>query len=470
MSGIEVTNVRTSRLAKAAIVGLWAVLAGFVALMLTSALGGKGILLAGQVAAGALIIGGLAAAPVLGVAAMIVIARSDGRLSGAGQAVMAVVMTVAVLGFASVIAGLGVSMGMSYQMLCGTNMKGIGNAMLVYAGDNDGRLPDAGQWCDLLVTKADVSPSSFRCKATDAIKGESSYAMNIAAAGRKLSELPPDMVVLFEVRLDENEARTFPTTSRGFAKDPNSAGMARNLPEKVCESRWNQVCGPERIDVKSHERGCNVLCADMHVEFANTKRLPSLKWSLSPDFVFPAVIGIVPDPKPDPAWRSAVIVCMAAIAVAVTLLSMWRYRGKARWTYAVTIAALSGGAGWLLGLMSQILYQLPQDSYAGGIAGLAAGVLAGLAYAPFIAATSARIRRDSDVQLYAVAVGMIAGVICSSAVHGVLMIVSRQAQDGFPMLVGLPYGALAGAFLGGISAMFLRGSDRHASDAFLEGG
>jgi hypothetical protein len=153
----------------------------------------------------------------------------------------------------------------SAELICQTNLKGFANAIQVYEGDHDGRLPEAAKWCDLLIIEDDVSASSFRCRGSDATWGESPYAMNSAAAGKKRSELPPNMVLLFEAAQEPNDVqRDFPVASRGFV-DPCSPIGPLHAKDMVCKSRWNQVCGPDRLAVGNHEKGSCVLFVDLHV-------------------------------------------------------------------------------------------------------------------------------------------------------------------------------------------------------------
>ena len=82
---------------------------------------------------------------------------------------------------------------------CSSNMSGLVKAMLVYANDDEfGRPPAAEKWCDLLIQEDFTTYKSFRCPSSDAVEGESSYAMNKYVAGKDMSKLPPDVVVLFE--------------------------------------------------------------------------------------------------------------------------------------------------------------------------------------------------------------------------------------------------------------------------------
>jgi hypothetical protein len=395
----------------------------------------------------------LVATSLLGIAAMIAVARSDGRLKGAGLGGMAVAVSV-VMTILMVVPGA-VPYPLAYQMLCGTNLKGLGNALLVYANDNNGELPDAARWCDLLITKADVSPSSLVCKESDTVRGESSYAMNIAAAGKKLSELPKDMVLIFEVRPDGNQERNFPVASREYAMEANEKPVAGGRRAMVSESRWNQVWGPERIDTATHGSGCNVLLADMTVEFVKTEMLPTLKWSLDRNFVFPKVA--LPAPKKEGPWKPIALVAIALAVLAPAGAVFLKFRGRATWQLYGLMVVPGGGAGWFFGLMSQGMYRVGHvGTDPGGIAGAIAGLFAGAAYAAFVAAISAGIKRDPDVQLHAMSTGMVTGVICSCAVHGVLMVVTGQVREGMTLVAGMPSGIIVGGVLGVLASYILR--------------
>lgn len=136
--------------------------------------------------------------------------------------------------------------GKGSRLVCSTNVKGLGTVFQVYANDFEGNLPMADSWCDLFVKHCDVSTKCFICtESRSKLKvGESAYAMNKHAAGKKLSELPGDMVLMFESK-----------------------------------PGWNQVGGPELLTTENHGGvGCNILFGDGHVEFVKTEELSKLKW------------------------------------------------------------------------------------------------------------------------------------------------------------------------------------------------
>ena len=108
------------------------------------------------------------------------------------------------------------------RVICASNIKQIGIALHVYASENDDMLPSKN-WSDALKDYLDEISDVFVCRGSEHLEGESSYAFNIEAAGRKLSELPKNMVLLFE------------TDSLQDGK------------------RWNQVGGPESLTLNNHK-------------------------------------------------------------------------------------------------------------------------------------------------------------------------------------------------------------------------
>lgn len=183
---------------------------------------------------------------VLGIVSLCKINKSAGQLKGQGLAIAGIAVPFALLPVIALMLGilmpaLARVRQISQRMVCGTNMSGLGKAMLIYASDYDEKYPTPSKWCDLLIEYADVSPSTFCCKG--AYQGPCNYAMNIEV--EKLgSSSPSDMVLLFETK-----------------------------------PGWNQFGGPEILTTENHQGdGCNILFVDTHVEFAKTEDLSHLKW------------------------------------------------------------------------------------------------------------------------------------------------------------------------------------------------
>jgi len=167
------------------------------------------------------------------------------------------------------------------RIVCGTNLAGIIKSMVLYAGQDElGRPPDPDKWCDLLIQSDFCTCKMFVCKGSDAVEGESSYAMNKNIAGRSLASLPADLVVLFETDYGKN-----PAGRDALLKDRACYQIANHgRPDtEVYSLRWNQTGGPELLTTENHEgKGCNVAFADGRVQFVKSADLDNLKWKPNP--------------------------------------------------------------------------------------------------------------------------------------------------------------------------------------------
>ena len=125
-----------------------------------------------------------------------------------------------------------------HGMICGVNLKGIGNAMLVYANDYNDKYPTPDKWCDLLIEYADVSPKQLKCPHSK--KEPSTYALNPKAEPSS----NPNLVVAFESK-----------------------------------PGWNLYGGQELLSTNNHKGdGCNILFNDMHVAFVKPEDVDKLMW------------------------------------------------------------------------------------------------------------------------------------------------------------------------------------------------
>lgn len=165
-----------------------------------------------------------------------------------------------------------------YMKLCGMNMELLGRDLESYAKDHEGRLPALSNWCDELVTEAHTHLNHLCCKMSEAVDGESSYAMNKSAAGMRLSDLPGDVVLLFETNLGRSESgRDAPVRERGFYQNSGWIDSEGNV--RVYRDRWNQSGGREILTAEHHNNvGCNILFADGRCEFVPTADIDQLRW------------------------------------------------------------------------------------------------------------------------------------------------------------------------------------------------
>jgi len=137
--------------------------------------------------------------------------------------------------------GQGDTRDIARRILCGTNLRGLGKAMLIYANDYDDQYPTKDKWCDLLIGyDIDVDEQLFKCPAKK--KHRCSYAINPNCEPNG----PSDVVLLFETK-----------------------------------GGWNQFGGPEILTTENHKgKGCNILFNNGRVEFVKPERLGELKWEV----------------------------------------------------------------------------------------------------------------------------------------------------------------------------------------------
>lgn len=126
-------------------------------------------------------------------------------------------------------------------VLCQSNLKQIGLAIAEYAKNNEGFLPAADKWCDLLTEHYKELPEElFRCPA--AKSGRCNYAFNKNLDGLRLTDVPEDVVLVFEA-YKRRDYRTLDTKG------------------------WNLSGGVELLDITRHspDQWCNILFADGRV-------------------------------------------------------------------------------------------------------------------------------------------------------------------------------------------------------------
>jgi len=401
----------------------------------------------------------LLASPLLAVASLIRINYKNGTLAGRKRAGLSLVPPLIFIFLATIMPMMGSVHHLAQRLVCATNLKGLGTAFIVYANDYSDMFPTAENWCDLLYNEADVSPKSFLCKSSDSVHGESDYCLNKHAAGRNMSKMPDDMVLLFEAVFipKEDEVREPIKNRKSFAKFPIFTGE-----EKVYLDRWNQVGGPELLDVWRHaenderRRGCNILFVDGHSEFVKFPGLSELNWGGDGTEPFPTDFL-----KPEPATSSIAVYKIGLLTVygficfIATLKIFVKFHAYRYWIFILFFGLLSAGTGWIYGNIAQLTYDSIIIKSAGVFAGTTIGLLVGICFAAVMADCSDRIKQLDTFKGFVTSVGMATGILCLCLVHGVLMITNEEPSPA-GMLIGLPFGILAGAILGAIAGAIVK--------------
>ncbi|MHC4418577.1 MAG: hypothetical protein ACYSU6_08330 [Planctomycetota bacterium] len=126
------------------------------------------------------------------------------------------------------------------HVVCQSNLSQIGLAVAAYAKDNDGYLPSADNWCDLLTEYYKELPEELlQCPAAET--GRCNYAFNKNLDALRLSDVPEDVVLVFEA-YKRRDHRTLDTKG------------------------WNLTGTVELLHITSHpSQWCNILFADGRV-------------------------------------------------------------------------------------------------------------------------------------------------------------------------------------------------------------
>ncbi len=204
-------------------------------------------------------------------------------VNAAGIVILVLFLWMLFLFLSNILASISPGLGRKWtnRLLCQNKLDGLGKAFSLYAHDNDGKYPTADKWCDLLIKYADVIPRQFICISSDAIRGESSYALNKNIVGMKVSDVPSDVVLLFETNFGKDpNGRQEQLADRDYYRHIYGSGT-HSSSEKVYRLRWNQCGGPEIITFNNHVgKGCNVLFNDGNVEFIRARDIGKLRWKV----------------------------------------------------------------------------------------------------------------------------------------------------------------------------------------------
>lgn len=396
----------------------------------------------------------------LGITALIKIYRSNKTLGGKRRAIAAVVISAFILGYffpATIMSHIGIDR--MRRATCMANLYCLGLAIQEYADAHNEMLPEAGKWCDLLITNKErsISPSHLTCRGSEDEYGESSYALNKNATGKKLSDLPPKMVLLFETKhKNEGAERTFPIKSRGFIAhlEENDFIFEQHQFDKVYKLRWNQVGGADLLKLGNHEDHAGVLFANGKTAFVASDKLSELQWKIEKQEVDPATHLNSID-KTKILFKIVAIAVIGLLMLGGMVVVVCKYWAAKEFFYALVLGLISAGIGCIFGSWAEFLYPVNDVYRVGMYVGGSVGFVVGICYAMILTGIPTEFKKQRGFKGYASSLGMVAGSICSTIVHLILMIAYGETTP-LGMISGLPYGIVAGAIFGRICGAILK--------------
>jgi prepilin-type processing-associated H-X9-DG protein len=184
---------------------------------------------------------------VLGLVSLSQINKSQGKLTGQGQAIAGIIISAVfiLLTLGVLIPVLAKAKARAQGIQCMNNVRQITQAVVLHAQSNTNSLPAAATWCDAVQPEIS-SAKVFQCAAGDK-SHRCDYAYNAKLDGLNLASIqnPAQTVMVFE-------------TDGGW----NLSGGSELLPQKT-----------------RHNRNVVIGFADGHVEMVSTDRLSQLEWS-----------------------------------------------------------------------------------------------------------------------------------------------------------------------------------------------
>ncbi|MCP4612001.1 MAG: DUF4190 domain-containing protein [Planctomycetes bacterium] len=261
---------------------------------------------------------GITALPALifGIISLVIIEKSGGRITGRGFAITGIVTPVfGVLPLMAILMpALARTRSVAYRMVCGTNLSGLGKAMLIYSNDYDDKYPRAGgvdsvwsyrisNWKAknrfgayglgsdgmggtatitssfyLLVKYVEVTPKSFVCNKDSGTKefnprdyhARKQDIIHFWDFGPDASEhcsyayhMPYG---LYALTLSSEPGMAVAADRNPWMASPGAEGKSSSL-----LARYNPLGGKEKVNVGNaiahQEDGQNVLYVDSHVAF-----------------------------------------------------------------------------------------------------------------------------------------------------------------------------------------------------------
>ncbi|MHC4084337.1 MAG: DUF4190 domain-containing protein [Planctomycetota bacterium] len=198
---------------------------------------------------------------ILGIIGYVKIEMSGGSLTGRGFAVIGIGFSViALFLLGTIVPALNRIRGVSGRMVCGSNLSGIGRAMLIYANDYDNNYPRAGgpttKWGTTPNWQANNSFDAFGLK-RDRTGGSATISSSLYLLVKYVEVMPKSFICLTEssnVRIKEFKPRKY---GAGGKKLYDFWDFGPE-PAKHCSYSYHMPYGPHFLSTASSEPGMAV--------------------------------------------------------------------------------------------------------------------------------------------------------------------------------------------------------------------
>ncbi|MHC4641766.1 MAG: zinc ribbon domain-containing protein [Planctomycetota bacterium] len=241
----ESVKVKTSRLA----------IAAFVFAILTLFLLPFALPLRGNPIVGIWLIATILAI-VLGIIALIEIGLSAGKVAGKAFAAMAVAIPVVFYFVMCFLAVLTRPRSIAFKMVCGSNLSGIGRAMLIYANDYDNSFPRAGgpttKWGTTPDWQAENRIDAFGLK-PDGTGGSATISSNLYLLVKYVEVTPKSFCCK-----DDIKTKPFKASDYGALMYDEDAWDFGPNPTKHCSYSYHMPYGPYPLSTSTSEPGVAV--------------------------------------------------------------------------------------------------------------------------------------------------------------------------------------------------------------------
>jgi len=200
---------------------------------------------------------------VLGIISLIRIGVSAGRIVGKGIAVTGIMIPVLLYTTLIIITLKNRPRSIAFRMVCGSNLSGLGRAMLIYANDYDNDFPRAGgptsKWGTTPDWQADNRSDAFGLR-PDGTGGSATISSSLYLLVKYVEVGPKSFICRHREDSGDLRANEFKPAKYGVRdKEPEDFWDFGPEPAKHCSYSYHMPYGPYPLSTESSEPGMAVM-------------------------------------------------------------------------------------------------------------------------------------------------------------------------------------------------------------------